>query len=65
MNTLTRVVELDEYNFNMAVKIINKERNKLLNENKDTTNISELLLKLVQSPVKKKLFAKKEVSNER
>lgn len=65
MNTITRVIELDEYDFNMAVKIINDERNKLINEHKDTTNISELLLKLVKAPVKKKLFAKKEVLNER
>ena len=65
MSTITRVVELYEYNFNMAVKIINNERNKLIKENKDTTNISELLLQLVRAPIKKKLFIKKEVLNER
>lgn len=65
MHTITRVIELDEYDFNMAVKIINDERNKMINEKKDTTNISELLLKLVKAPIKKHLFAKKEVMNER
>lgn len=65
MHTITRVIELDEYDFNMAVKIINDERNKMIKEKADTTNISELLLKLVKAPIKKHLFSKKEVTNER
>ena len=65
MNPVIRVIELDEYDFNLAVRIINDERNKLLKENKDTMNVSELLLKLIKSPIKKKLFMKKETLNER
>jgi hypothetical protein len=52
-------LEVDKYEFGIIVNALNEFRNKLLNEQKDTTYVDELLLKVLDSPQKKRMFPRK------
>jgi hypothetical protein len=54
-----KVLEVDKYEFGIIVNALNEFRNKLLNEQKDTTYVDELLLKVLDSPQKKRMFPRK------
>ena len=54
-----KVLEVDKYEFGIIVNALNEFRNKLLNEQIDTTYVDELLLKVLDSPQKKRMFPRK------
>ncbi len=56
-----KVLELDKYEFGLIVNALNEFRNKLLSENKETLVVDELLLKVLDTPIKKRMFPRKYV----
>lgn len=48
-----RVVTVDEFEHNLLVNGINEFRNDLLDEDKPTEDVDELLLKLIDAPTEK------------
>ena len=49
-----RVVELDQYEFNTVITLINEKRNDLIKENKNSEYITEILTKVIKAPTKKR-----------
>jgi len=61
-----RVVILNKYEYGLIINALNELRTKLIRENKSTEIVNELLLRLLNIPVKKRtLFQRERVSNER
>ena len=61
-----RVVILNKYEYGLIINALNELRTKLIRENKSTEIVNELLLRLLNIPVKKiTLFQRERVSNER
>jgi hypothetical protein len=61
-----RVIILDKYEYGLIINALNEFRSKLIRENKSTEVVNELLLKLLNIPIKKKsIFQKARVSYER
>ena len=44
-----RVIELDEFNHNLLINGLNEFRNMLLNQDKPTEDVDNLLLKLIDA----------------
>ena len=66
MSEEKRVVELDQYEYRAVVNIINDERTRMIQEEKDDEFITEILEKVINAPTKKKsLFKKEKDRNER
>ena len=49
-----RVIELDQYEFNTVITLINEKRNDLIREKKNQEYITEILTKVIKAPTKKK-----------
>lgn len=61
-----RVVMLNKYEYGMIINSLNEFRTKLIRENKSTEFINELLLRLLNIPIRKRtIFQRERVSNER
>ena len=61
-----RVVILNKYEYGLIINELNELRTKLIRENKSTEIVNELLLRLLNIPVKKRtLFQRERVNNER
>jgi len=51
-----RVLELDKYEYGIIINALNEFRNNLINEERDTSIVDELLLKILETPLKKRMF---------
>lgn len=60
MSEEKRVVELDQYEYRAIVNIINDQRTKMIQEQKDDEFITEILQKVINAPTKKKSLFKKD-----
>ena len=61
-----RVVILNKYEYGLIINALNELRTKLIRENKSTEIVNELLLRLLNIPVKKRtLFQRERINNER
>ena len=61
-----RVVMLNKYEYGMIINSLNELRTKLIRENKSTELVNELLLRLLNIPIRKRtIFQRERVSNER
>ena len=61
-----RVVKLNKYEYGLIINSLNEIRTKLIRENKSTELVNELLLRLLNIPVRKRtIFQRERVSNER
>ena len=61
-----RVVILNKYEYGLIINALNELRTKLIRENKSTEIVNELLLRLLNIPVKKRtLFQRERVNYER
>ena len=59
-----RVVILNKYEYGLMINALNEFRTKLIKEKKSTELVNELLLRLLNIPVRKKSIFQR-VSNER
>lgn len=60
MSEEKRVLELDQYEHRAIVNIINDQRTKTIQEQKDDEFITEILQKIINAPTKKKSLFKKD-----
>lgn len=61
-----RVVILNKYEYGMIINSLNELRTKLIRDNKSTEFVNELLLRLLNIPIRKRtIFQRERVSNER
>lgn len=61
-----RVVILNKYEYGMIINSLNELRTKLIRENKSTEFVNELLLRLLNIPIRKRtIFQRERVSYER
>lgn len=61
-----RVVVLNKYEYGLIINSLNELRTKLIRENKSTEIVNELLLRLLNIPIRKRtIFQRERVSNER
>lgn len=60
-----RVVKLNKYEYGIIINSLNELRTKLIRENKSTELVNELLLRLLNIPVRKRTIFQREVNNER
>ena len=60
-----KVIDFDKYEIRIIITALNDLRNRLLNEDKDTFNVDELLLKVLDAPEKKRYFSKRHFLGER
>lgn len=61
-----RVVILNKYEYGLIINALNGLRTKLIRENKSTEFVNELLLRLLNIPIKKRtIFQRERISNER
>ena len=61
----TIILELNQYEKGIIVNALNDKRTELIKNNEDTYLIDELLLKIFETPEKKRPFVKRLVRNER
>lgn len=59
-----RIIILNKYEYGLMINALNEFRTKLIKENKSTELVNELLLRLLNIPVRKKSIFQR-VSNER
>ncbi len=55
-----RVLTINNYEYNLLLNALNEYRNQLLREGKSTAIINEVLLRLINAPIKKKSIFKRE-----
>lgn len=53
---LYKVIEMDKEEYGIIINALNEKRTKLLEEDKDTEIIDELILKVLDAPEKKRYF---------
>ena len=53
-----KVLELDKYELGIIINALNELRNSLLELDEDTICVDELLLKVLDAPDKRRMFAK-------
>lgn len=57
---------LNKYEYGLIINSLNELRTKLIRENKSTEFVNELLLRLLNIPIRKRtIFQRERVSNER
>ena len=61
----TILLELNQYEKGIIVNALNDKRTELIKNNEDTYLIDELLLKIFETPEKKRPFVKRLVRDER
>ena len=59
------MILINNHEYNLLLIVLNEYRNKLLNEEKSTDMINNLLLKVIDAPLKKKSIFNKENVSER
>ena len=59
------ILELNQYEKGIIVNALNDKRTELIKNNEDTYLIDELLLKIFETPEKKRPFVKRLVRDER
>ncbi len=61
-----RIIIFNKYEYGLIINALNEFRTKLIQENKSTEVVNELLIKLLNTPVKRKSFFQREkIGNER
>ncbi len=55
-----RILTINNYEYNLLLNALNEYRNQLLREGKSTAIINEVLLRLINAPIKKKSIFKRE-----
>lgn len=61
-----RVVILNKYDYGIIINALYELRSKLIKENKSTEIVNELLIRMLDIPVRRKSILKRErISNER
>ena len=61
-----RVIVLDKYEYGLIINALNEFLSKLIRENKSTEVVNDLLLKLLNIPIRRKsIFQREKVSYER
>lgn len=61
-----RIVVLNKYEYGLIINALNEFRTKLIRENKPPELVNELLIRLLNIPVKRNaIFKREKVSNER
>ena len=61
-----RIIILNKYEYGLMINALNEFRTKLIKEKKSTELVNELLLRLLNIPVRKRtIFQRERVSNER
>lgn len=56
MKEILKIIELDKYELGIVINSLNDMRNKLINDQKDTDLLDEVLLKVLDAPEKKRFF---------
>ena len=56
MKEYVKILELDKYEIGIIINALNDLRNKLINEDRDTTAVDEVLLKTLDEKKKKKSY---------
>lgn len=54
MRDSRRVIEVSDYEHRVMMEALNDRRNDFISENKTTEDVSELLLKVIDAPSKRK-----------
>ena len=54
----TRVLKMDIYDYKLLVNALNEFRTQMLNKNIDIEIIDELLMKLLDAPIKREILKK-------
>lgn len=61
-----RVVILNKYDYGIIINALYELRSKLIKENKSTEMVNELLIRMLDIPVRRKsIFKRERISNER
>lgn len=61
-----RIIILNKYEYGLMINALNEFRTKLIKEKKSTELVNELLLRLLNIPVRKRtIFQRERVNNER
>ncbi len=61
-----RVVILNKYDYGIIINALYELRSKLIKENKSTEIVNELLIRMLDIPVRRKsIFKRERISNER
>ena len=63
MNCERRILEINDFEYRVLVDSLSRRRNELIDEKLPPDDVSDLILKLIDAPVKKK--KEKEVEHER
>ena len=58
MKEVIKILELDKYELGIVINALNELRNKLIQEQKDTDAIDDVLLKTLDAPEKKRYYHK-------
>lgn len=58
MKEVIKILELDKYELGIVINALNELRNKLIQEQKETDAIDEVLLKTLDAPEKKRCYHK-------
>ena len=53
-----RILKMDEYDYKLLVNALNEFRTQMLNQNVDIEIIDELLMKLLEAPIKREILKK-------
>lgn len=61
----TIILELKEYEKGIIVNALNDKRNELIRNNEDTELVDDLLMKIFETPEKKRPFVKRLTKDER
>ena len=61
----TIILELNQYEKGIIVNALNDKRTELIKNNEDTDLVDDLLLKIFETPEKKRPFVKRLVKDER
>ena len=56
MKDIVKILELDKYELGIIINALNELRNKLIQEQRETDAIDEVLLKALDAPEKKRYF---------
>lgn len=56
MREAFRILELDKYELGILINALNELRNKLIQEQRETDAVDEVLLKVLDAPEKKRYF---------
>ena len=56
MKDVFKILELDKYELGIIINALNELRNKLIQEQRETDAVDEVLLKVLDAPEKKRYF---------